>query len=181
MSWLENLSVDAVCGDLFALDVEAIVCTIKVDGTLYGRTSKQLYHLGEPNLRNQVKGKLLELGVNSLALGEAISVDTRNLPELKMFSRVILAALWDYQSEYTSNLIYAVIINSLRQAFAGTVKSLAIPILNVDEKMFAQTTLKVLTELDTLRNSSDFSVDELLFVSNKENRVNYLNKAISQL
>ncbi len=181
MSWLEDLTVDAVRGDLFAMDVDAIVCTTKVDGTLYGRTSKQLFSLDEQFFRAGIEEKILKLGQDKLSLGEAISLDTETQenPELNRFKRIILAALWDYHSEYTYNLIYALIVNSLRQAFAGKIKSLALPILNVDDKLFSQVTINVLSELNELKNSDEFSLEELIFVSDKENRVEFLNNSIS--
>jgi hypothetical protein len=51
----------------------------------------------------------------------------------------------------------------------------------VDEKMFVQTTIKVLTELDELKNSDEFPVEKFVFVSDKEHRVDYFNSLIKHL
>lgn len=46
MGWLDRLSFEVRCGDLFALDVEAIVCTVTVGFGAYGRLSTYLFQHG---------------------------------------------------------------------------------------------------------------------------------------
>lgn len=83
-------------------------------------------------------------------------------------------ALWDSDNLYTSNLIYRVLINALRQAFAQHIRSVAFPILRVPLPLFADGIRRVLHDLDALPTSDTFSVEELAFVSTDPGDVAFL-------
>ena len=91
------------------------------------------------------------------------------------------------ENDYTSNLVYGVISNSLREAFKCDLSSLALPILKLnkdtikDQTLYAQTVVKVLKEFNELKNSDSFPVEELLFISDKPAKVEFLQNYIDRL
>ena len=89
-------------------------------------------------------------------------------------------ALWDIQSEYNLNLFYKAYINSIRMAFQDNLKSIALPIMAYDGnlRICGQAIDKVINDLNSLKDSSDFSIEEIYFVSTKSNDIEYLRKEV---
>lgn len=115
---------------------------------------------------------------NTLQLGEAVTVIVEeNRGETK---RVILAALWQNENPYTPNLIYSVYINSLREAFKSNLLSLSLPIIKVPKKIIGEKITQVLTDLNNLRTSNAFSVEEIEFVSSNDGDLDFLEEVFKE-
>jgi O-acetyl-ADP-ribose deacetylase (regulator of RNase III) len=71
-----------------------------------------------------------------------------------------------------------VLTNALRQALAATVRSVAFPLIgtgsHMDPVILQAGIVKVLRDLNTLKSSSRFSIEELYFVSTRSDRVHEL-------
>jgi hypothetical protein len=174
MGWLDQLSLEVQCGDLFALDVEAIVCTVTVGLGAYGRLSTYLFQHGGARLIAQLHALRAQYPEGRLPLGQAVTLQLDDPSPFGRMAQVICVALWDSDNPYTPNLIYRVLINALRQAFAQHLRAVAFPILRVPLPMFADGIQRVLHDLDALPTSDTFSVEELAFVSTDPGHVTFL-------
>ena len=120
--------------NLFESDAEAIVCSFRVNGGLYGKTSMGLLELLGPKLQEEISACLKKKDVKCLPLGGAISLDASKIAPTHKFKRIIFAALWgERENNYTSNLVYIVIANSLREAFKYNLYSVVFPILKLNK------------------------------------------------
>ena len=181
MSWFEILDVLFAHGDILSFDTDAIVCTINVDYEAYGKISQKIYDQCHPELIYKIrKLKGVDAG-NKLKLGQAITLNCQNEWDLN-FQKIILVAMWDFHSEYTWNLFYMGYINSIRQANENNLETIAMPIMAYEGKidLVARTILKVLTDLDRLKNSSEFSLEEIFFISYNQEHVETLDQLVGQ-
>ncbi len=174
MGWLDQLSLEVRCGDLFALDVEAMVCTVTVGLGAYGRLSTHLFQHGGAPLVAQIHARRVQYPEGRLPLGQAVTVPLAAPSPFGPIAQVIWVAIWDTDNPYTPNLIYRVLINALRQAFAQHLRSVAFPILRVPLPLFADGIRRVLHDLDALPTSDTFSVEEIAFVSADPGHVAFL-------
>jgi len=116
MAWLNRLTVEARCGDLFAMACQAIIVNTDVALSLCHTLGRELLaHCGEP-LSRDVRKILDALPLRRLTLGQASTVPAYNLGAVE---KVILVAWWDRAHEFTSRLIETVLTSALRQAFAA--------------------------------------------------------------
>ena len=163
------------------MKVESIVCPVTMDLDVYGKISNELFNLAQKSLRND----LCEIGSNSLnsrlLLGQAISINCKPEYKLGNFKTLIFVALWDYQSEYSFNLFYKAYINSLRQAFQHNIRSIALPIMAYEGNLnlCGQAILKSVHDLDGLKHSAEFSIEEIYFVSKNRRHINFMEKEVS--
>lgn len=180
MSWLERLYVKYICGDLFSMEVDAIVCTVTNELGAYGALSRHLFNIGGPYLAddiNKIKEGLLN---KRLELGQSVTLHNKKELNLPKVDKIILTAFWDISNDYTPNLIYRAHINSLREAFNHKVKTIALPVMAAGGlEILSSGIVKVLYDLDELRNSDTFSIEELYFVSNKQSHVDCLEGYIN--
>lgn len=174
MGWLDQLSLEVRGGDLFALDVEAIVCTVTVGFGAYGRLSTHLFQHGGAPLVAQIHALRTQYPEGRLPLGQAVTLPLADPSPFGRIAQVICVALWDSDNSYTPNLIYRVLINALRQAFAQDMRAVAFPILRVPLPLFADGIRRVLHDLDALPTSDTFSVEDLAFVSTDPGHVAFL-------
>lgn len=174
LGWLDQLSLEVRCGDLFALDVEAIVCTVTVGFAAYGRLSTHVFQHGGARLVAQIQALRAQSPESWLRLGQAVTVPLAAPSPFGSITRVICVALWDTDNPYTPNLIYRVLINALRQAFAQHLRAVAFPTLRVPLPMLADGIRRVLHDLDALPTSDTFSVEEIAFVSTGPGQVAFL-------
>lgn len=175
MSRLDNLTLLIEQNDLLSMSVEAIVCPVTVGLERYGNISQKLFSLGQGNLLNDLSELRTTLPNNKLLLGQAISLDCKPTYNIGQFKKLIFVALWCRQSEYNLNLCYKAYINSFRQAFRYGLKTIALPIMayrgNLD--LCGQAVIKVIRDLDSLKTSSDFPIEEIYFVSTNVDHVAY--------
>jgi hypothetical protein len=100
MSWLESVYVKCICGDLFSMDVDAIVCTVTNELGAYGALSRHLFNTGGPSLAddiNKVKEGLLN---KRLELGQSITLDNKKEFNLPGAEKIILTAFWNANNEH---------------------------------------------------------------------------------
>ena len=168
-------------GDILSVDTDAIVCTINVDFEAYGKISQKIFDLCNPQLIYDIKKLRRDDADHKLLLGQAVSL-TCNRGWNLHFQKIIFVAMWDFCSEYNSNLFYKAYINSIRQAFENNLKSVAMPIMAYDGKLnvAAEVVAKVLVDLDRLKNSSEFPLEEIYFVSYKEEHVETFEQIIGR-
>lgn len=178
MTWFDKLEIDFRTGELFLSTKESIVVTVTTSIGPYGRLSRQLLGKYGVALSDEIRQLLEARPGGKLLLGEAVTVSAPHGMDFDPFRKLILAALWQHENEYTPNLIYTVYVNSLRQAFHHGMQSLAIPILKVPKRMLRESIIKVFSELNALRDSSDFSVEEIEFVSTSASDVEFLRKSV---
>ena len=180
MSWLENLDFIIEHNDLLSMNVEAIVCSVTVNLDEYGKISKKLFDIGHANLISDLSEIKRNLPNNKLILGQAISLDCKPIYNIGNFNKLIFVALWDYQSEYNFNLFYKAYINSLREAFQNNITTIALPIMAYEGNLSicGRAIIKVIHDLDSLKNSSEFSIEEIYFVSNNNDHINFLEKEV---
>lgn len=181
MGWLDRLSVETRCGDLFSMPVEAVAVNTDVGVSFRHTLGRELLaRCGEPLL--QEVGKILDtLPLRRLALGQAITVPSYNLGSIE---KVILVAWWGRENAFTSRFIEMVLTNALRQAFVANVRSVACPLIgtgsHMDPTLLHAGIVKALRDLDTLKNSSRFSIEELYFVSTRSDRVSELQSYLDR-
>ncbi len=180
MSWLDNLDVIFENKELTLMRVDAMVCPISVNLKPYGKISQKLYALGQSALEKDLTEVKASLSNEKLNLGQAISIDCKPGYTIGKFKKLIFVALWDIQSEYNLNLFYKAYINSIRMALQDKLKSIALPIMAYDGnlRICGQAIEKVINELNSLKGSSDFSIEEIYFVSTKSNDIEYLRKEV---
>ena len=180
MSWLENIDIQFQHKDIISMDVDVIVSTITVNIEAYGKIGQKLFQLGWNTLNNDLLHLKDGLSKQKLDLGQAISLDCKAIYNIGEYKKLIFVALWDAQSEYDFNLFYKAYINSLREAFKYNMKSIALPIMAYDGnlKICGQVIHKVIHDLDGLKDSDEFSLEEIFFVSNNSNHINFLKKEI---
>jgi O-acetyl-ADP-ribose deacetylase (regulator of RNase III) len=174
--------VEAHCGDLFSALCEAIVVNTDIAVSFRHTLGRELLERFGERLSTDVRTILETLPERRLALGQAVTVPAYNLDPIK---NVILVAWWGRDNEFTFRLIESALTNSLRQAFAANILSLACPLIgtgfqHMDPALLHAGIVKVLRELDGLKNSARFSVEELYFISDRSDRVSdlqsYLNR-----
>lgn len=171
MAWFEKLQISVINADIFFTEADVIVIPVTTTLGSYGGISREFFG----------RYKISKIGLSTkkpdetghLALGEA------GPPQLYEDSsgrrqNFILCALWQRENPYTLPLIYSFYINSLRAAFAESCKSIALPILNVDPSLLSTAVAKVLTDLNNLRNSDNFSIEQISFVSRRASHVDLI-------
>lgn len=183
MNWLESVDIFFECKDLISIDVEAIVCSVTVNLDAYGQISQQLFKTGQSHLKHDLIAIQERLANQKLTLGQAISLDckhTYNIPNIK---KLIFVAMWDSHSEYTFNLFYKAYINALREALQHQIKSIALPVMAYDGNliMCGQAIVKVIHDLDCLKNSSEFSIEEVIFTTTNCNHIEFLKKEVEPI
>jgi hypothetical protein len=162
------------------MNVEAIVCTVTLDLDEYGNLSQKIFDIGKEKLRRDLFKIKESLPNNRLLSGQATSLVCKSDYHIGNFERLIFVAVWDYQSEYNLNLFYKAYINSLREAFQHNIRSIALPIMAYDGnlRLCGQAIVKVIKDLDNLKISSEFSIEEIYFVSNNSDHITYLKKEV---
>ena len=180
MSWLDKLEISFEHNDLLSINVEAIVCPVRLSLDAYGKISQRIFTAGRDALRDEVFTIKEYLPDNKLLLGQAISIVCKPDYHIGNFRRLIFTALWDHHSEYNVNLFYKAYINSLRDAFQHHIKSIALPVMAYDGNLSlcGKAIIKVIQDLDSMKNSSEFSVENIYFVSNNREHINYLVKEV---
>ena len=114
-------------------------------------------------------------------MGQAVSLPVKPDYQLGRTGWLILTALWAHESPYTPSLLYGVFINSLRQAFARGLVSVAMPIFTGGgAELTFDAIIRVLRDLDGLRTADEFSVERLIFVSRKPGDVEALGQRLKE-
>ena len=180
MSWIENLDIKAEHNDLLSTKVDAIVLPVNVDLEQYGKISQKIFSVCGIDLLNDLSKIKERLKNSKLFLGQAVSLHCPPSCNIKRFYRIIFVGMWDYQSEYNSNLFYKAYVSCFREAFQHNIRSIAFPIMAYDGniRISAQSAVKAITELDRLKNSSEFSVEEVCFVSTNNDHVSYFEDEV---
>ena len=180
LSWIENLDIRAEHNDLLSVNADAIVSPVTVNLEQYGKISQQIFGVGNGELLDDLSKIKSDLINNRLRLGEAVSLRCSLSYHIGIFERIIFVAMWDYQSEYNLNLFYKAYISCFRDAFQHNLKSIALPIMAYDGniRLNAQAAVKAITELDQLKNSSEFSVENIYFVSTNNSHVRFIENEV---
>ncbi len=180
MSWLDELDVIVAHDDLLSVEVDAIVCPVTVKLEDYGKISRKIFEIATPSMQKDLMEVKKSLPNNQLRLGESISIDCAESYGINNCRKLIFTALWDFVSEYNMNLFYKAYINSFRRAFEDELKTIALPIMAYDGhiNLCGKAAVKVIKELDCLKNSSRFSVEEVYFISTNENHIKYFEKEV---
>lgn len=179
MKWFEKLQINVRKGDIFQSETEGLMITTTTSLGPYGNLSKEFFEKYAQVLTSQIDSILNERTNKTLQLGETVSVIVEESGDKT--KRVILATLWQNENPYTPSLIYSVYINSLREAFKANLLSLSLPILKVPKNMLGEKIIQVLTDLNDLRTSETFSVEEIEFVSNNDGDIEFLEDVIDDL
>ncbi len=183
MSWFDKLEIDFIHGSLLDADTEAIACNVNVAIDLNYSIGKQLLEYFGPNLRGVIKNVRDTLPGRKLELGQAVWLDAPCPTSLK---GIIFFGWWSSQNEFTANLIYTSFVNSLRVAFSYGCCSISFPLYGSGSggmpfQLFQDTILQAFQELDNLRNSNMFSVEEVCFISTNMPRLEQLENHLARL
>ena len=183
MSWFEKLTVDCVNSDIWETETEVIGCNANVMLSMNNSLGTQLLSkcgvglLGElDKLREHLPGKRLDLG-------QAIWLD---LQVSKFTKAVIFFGRWSKNNDFSEQLIYKCFVNTLRLAFKKEVGSIAFPFFgtgseSMEIRWLENSIMRVLSDLNDLKISSEFSVEEILFYSTKTHLVERLNSSLARL
>jgi len=183
MAWLDTLYLECRHGDLFEADVEALACNVNTSMALNYSLGRQLAERGGDGLVSEIRAEREQLQDNHLLLGEAISVPATGL---EPFQWVILFAWWAAEGEYTDNLIYKCLINTLRQGFRREVTSLVLPMFGigsgqVSAERLACQAVKVISDLDKLSVSDGYSIEHVVFASDRQSDIQKMEKELFRL
>ena len=104
------------------------------------------------------------------------------IPEYRLggYEYIVLTALWDRESEYTENLFYKAYMTAIRTALDLSLHSIVVPAMGYDGHLSASGSalLKVIKDLSGLRNSGEFTLQDIFVVSNNEKHVEYLRQNV---
>lgn len=180
MTWLDVTDIQFAVGDILKCNVDSIVCPVSVTMEEYGKISRQLLNIANPSLNADINQIKKGLPSHKLTLGQAVSLDCSPAYHIRRFKTLIFVALWDHQSEYTQNLFYKAYGNCIRTALKNDLQSIALPVMAYDGKLEFCTwaILNVLRDFNKLKNSSEFSIQEMLFVSKNERHIEYIQEMI---
>ncbi len=183
MSWFDKLTIDCTCGDILTADSQVVACNTTVKLGLHYSLGKQLVHLFGDKLLEKVTAAKALLPSGELPLGQAIWVE---MDHSDRFAAIIFFSWWSADNEFSNRLIYQCLASVLRTAFNNGCRSLAVPLYgsgsgSMDFKRFQETVCRVLVELNTLRNSDTFSVEELVFVSTDQMWIEQLESSLAKL
>jgi O-acetyl-ADP-ribose deacetylase (regulator of RNase III) len=182
MAWLDNLDIVFECNDLTSMKMDALVCPVTVELAEYGKLSSQIFNIAKSSLKRDLYEIKKKLPNERLILGEVAAINCKPAYQLNNIGALIFAALWERQSEYSENLFYKSYINSLREAFKLNIKSIGLPLFTYDGNLSfcAKAIIKTICDLDSLKNSSEFSVDEIYFVSKNSNHLDFFEELVLQ-
>lgn len=180
MSWFDKLEINIRRGDIFQSKTESIMITVTTSLNPYGKLSTSFLNEYKTRLSPQFDSILSERTNQRLNLGEAISINIGRKAALGDIKMVVLTALWQDENPYTPNLIYSVYINSIRQALNKDLLSLSLPIIKVPKILLGEKIVQVLKDLNNLRVSETFSVEEIEFVSNNEGDIEFLRDVFKE-
>ncbi|MFZ1413766.1 MAG: macro domain-containing protein [Defluviicoccus sp.] len=183
MPWLDRLTAKPVVGDLFSLDVVALVCNLNTNMGLNYKLGRQLHaKLGLP-FAQAVRSVVASLPDQKLPLGEAVAMPLAS--SLGVIRVVVFCGWWDADNEYTDKLIYVCVVNSLRQAFKHRIGSMAFPLLRTGSGQVGQHELsavivRAFRDLDALGNSDTFPVENVIFCSDRESVMEELREILDK-
>lgn len=180
--WLDDLDWECIVGDIFALDVEAIAIPVNVVLNLNYRLGRQLaQHCGGPSLHDELQRHRAGLPGGRLALGRVVSVSVSGLAHVK---RVILAGWWSEENEYTDQLIYGVMVSSIREANVHGCSSLGISMFGarggVSDDRRARVFARALLELHRIRGSAEFPLKRLVFSDISAGRLDVVEEVVDR-
>lgn len=183
MCWFDNLTVDCIHGDLLLAETEAIACNVNVMLNLNYSIGQQLLHLYGNDLTEKLSIIKKHLPEQRLELGQAIWVDVNSSPEK---TPIIFFGWWDKDNDFTTRLIYSSFVNSLRIAFAHNSRSIAFPLFGSGSESihfndFQESISKALQELNKLKMSHEFSIEELFFYSTNKVRIKKLSNHLDRI
>jgi len=180
MNWLDKVDINFVVSDLFQIDVDAIVCPVKVSLEPYGNISKKLFSSASPVFHQGVSTLKQSLPSGHLLLGESAVLENKTDFYTGNYQNIIFTALWDSSSEYTYNLFQKSYSSAIRAGFELGLKSIALPVMNYDRKLpiSAKALKDVITGFNELSISDSISLREVFFVSIHENDINYLIETV---
>ena len=183
MSWFDNLDIIVEDQYLFDMNVDAIVCPTTIDLGSYGYLSRTLMKLGGEDLVKDIKALKENIPDSKLSLGQAVSLDGRKFKNSGNIQKIILAAAWDRVSEYTSLLYDNIYTNSLREAFDYNLRSIAFPVMGYDGTIdvSARSAVKVFREFDKLKQTPEFSIEKVYFVSNKDWHIRFFTENVEEV
>ena len=183
MPWFDDLTVDCFHGNILEADTEAIACNVNVMVNLNYSLGKQLLQHYGPRLLGRVDESRKQLNGGQLELGQAIWVDVSNCNSVR---GIIFFGWWAEDNDFTSQLIYKCFTTTLRTAFANDCRSIAFPLFgsgsgNMNFQVFQKTIWQALFELNKLKDSGSFSVQELLFFSTDQRLLSQLDNYLARL
>lgn len=183
MTWFDKLSIDCLHGDILSTDVEAIACNVNLQMHLCHSLGKQVADTFGPEIIVAIELARQTLPTGSLELGQAAFIPMETHPPMK---GIIFFGWWAAENEFNRALIYRSMVNILRQGFLNSCLSLAIPLFgsgsgSMSFQIFQDTVAQVLEELNGLKHSASFSVEELYFVSTNSDRIDQLRQRLELL
>ena len=182
MAWLEQLSVVALTGDLLSYRADGLACNVNTKLALNYSIGRQLVRAGGDQLIHDVEVASQRLREEELTLGEAITVKTDALP---VADYLILVAWWVTDNEYTTQLLYKAIINTIRQALHHGMRSVAMPMFGIGSGkitagQFGECLIQVLRDLGALADSGSFRLEEVAVVSDRQTDIDTLDRYLAR-
>jgi len=180
MGWLDKLSVEFELGEIMAMDAESFMCPLSVRLEEYGKISQRVFRVGGSefiaelcNIRNQLPDE-------KLLLGQSLHVQVQPNYGFGSYKYVVLTALWDNESEYNRNLFYKAYLTAFRTAINLNIKSIVVPAMGYDGNLPVSSAalLSVIQELDELKSSDDFSLEDIYVVSSNSIHIDYLRSHV---
>lgn len=173
MTWIEQLNVECLKGDLLDQQTQAIACNVNVMLNLNYRLGQQIEHRCGPELVRDLEVLRDRLPGGRLPLGHAITTAAYNMAPCE---KLILFAWWGEDNAFTPQFIYKCLSNLLREALTGRIESLAVPLFGTGSRDvraldLAVQIVAVLKDFNRLNNAPDFSLQDIYFVSNKSSDV----------
>lgn len=175
----DSFEVDFATGDLLALPVEAPVVSVNERMNLNYGLAKQLVARTGPELPAQLLAYVASRGGGPFLEGEVTSLPTGKLQPPGR--RVIFVVWWTFDNEYTENLVFKCITNSIREADRHGLKSLAFPLFGRGHRLSFRTIAggiaKSINQLQAI--AKPFSVERVVFASTKDSEIEALRETMA--
>ena len=183
MPWFDKLTIECIHGDILAIATDSVACNVNVNLDLNYSLGKQMVLKYGSGLLDAVNHARQLLPNGSLELGQAVFMPLTVFPPLK---GVIFFGWWAADNEFTRALIYRSLTSILRKSFENNCFSLAVPFFgsgsgSMSFQLFLCTVAEVLEQLNNLKCSDSFSLEEIFFVSTNSDRVEQLRKKLDLL
>ena len=180
MGWLEKLSVEFEVGEIMAMDAESFMCPISVRLEEYGKISQRVFRIGGSDFVAKLLDIRNQLPDKKLLLGQSVHVEVQPNYGFGKYKYVLLTALWDSESEYNKNLFYKAYLTAFRTAIDLNIKSIVVPAMGYDGNLPVSSAalLSVIQEFDDLKNSDEFSLEDIYVVSSNNKHIEYLRSHV---
>ena len=183
MNWIDLLSVEVLYGELLEQDAQALMCPVSVDLEEYGKISQKVFRIGGSDFIRRIDTIREGLTNCRIALGETVSLEVESEYKLGGYEYILLTALWEKESEYTENLFYKAYITAIRAALGLGLQSIVVPAMGYDGHLpiAGSAFLRVINDLSELKNSNQFSLEEIFIMSSNERHIEYLKKNVETM